>query len=1650
MPGPGYKRKRVRRPKGGHVRRDKAVRPPSRKDSGTGKTISATLGGRGVKRAVRAAARAREQGTPLPSTEAKPGLSAEEKKKQFLDPIRPSYRPSESKTDREVREALEEMAPTGVKVIRALTGDKPGTTKPSLEEIGNVATTLAGGGAGAFFKGALRGGKAAAKGREAAVKAAKKGERAPKGPRKGAAKKTAQRRRAAQEKRAQRKAKIEEKQAKKGRVVKKEAPRVERAKVRAKRAPDAAKRAPSRVKQRYSKPERALRRAERQERLTYRATDPTVGVVGTAAPIRRGAEATAEATAEDPLKVAGTTARVIPAMGTAALKLPIDIGVAAATQSTDPLKGHAKGLEEYAKSVAKIAGTDKEEAKRVVKEELGLIPAITAGLGGSMAARAATRKPATRTVGGTGLPSTPSTRKVTVRERRARRKVEKAKTPSARAEAKKQLRELPQARRERRQERLDVAREGAAARERRDVKFAREMDVSTPRVRPVKKRKRKGERRVEPYSPAQQPGRRRTKAVADTQPEFLARVQKLERKRVAGDISQGDLLNIASRTGWRTAAHVRAELPKAKANLREFSRDVDMDVKHTRRVLDALEENPSAIASKELHAAARQWRTIQRGRQVERQGKPPKITRTEFREAKDPEAAIRQFVEERKSPARTAELLPAARQHDIPATFERVPHELQGISRVKPRRGEDVTKALRQEARELRQRGDVARAEQIEAVVNRPRRAQRLDNEATKIAKDSPEAAAQMRKDAQQIRREHNKSQARLEDAMARDVLEAQRQQKLADPIWTPNVDVATRRGATAGVPEWRGLGKKDRRRLGTLLDEGRIDESAVSFTQNVLGKRAEMETRTMVRNFVNSQKMWEQSSLTTASNFGAKHARGEYRPGTVFFPTQVFNRHFQRGSWEEAMGTVKDAIQGNTRELRGVKDAKGLPVSKAALQEFHAQLGEWGTFIRGVRTAGRVQSVALLGLSPQWFAYQLIATPLAAGARAGANPLSWGRALKQRAKEWNDIPERQRIDFTSQYAGTTADAVILSDPSVGLAPAQLQRSANAARVGSKSHGGQFLSYLHDQARKGGPIIRANRKWEAEVRNLQALLEMDRAIRKPGEAMKLIQSIADSHTIATRQARQLLKLKNAPLAKKMEFFTGPQGRRLTKAVDDALGNWNALTKAERGAAAVTVFYPFLRFSLRWLTHTMPKGSPGRTAVLANLGQANAQELQKMLGGDPGFFPQWGNLVLHTGEGGAPSALLPMERAVPGSSATIEALFGDEGKVLQRASRPLQPAIGTALSLAAGQDPLSGRDIPLEDMPRRVGEFALGIPAPTRGLAKKVGGQTVYGKAFSEITGRKGKIGEYLMPRVLKGENEAKAVALGRLLDLKFEGEAKDRTPEVSARALQDWSRVEGSLSPDTRRELYEELKSIFTPSEKAPGGDVETFEQPPPRSLKDATRANLQGIPGIGPSTAEAIEKFLLKNPKARVKDLNRVDGIGPTTMKAIRENIGGTPLPHLTGPDFTTSPDRAAARDIARESAPTHLVGPDFGTRGTEKAKAPPEPPSEPSRSASTLSTPSAPTVDIPSPASAPAAPSAGTGGFAVPSLGSTSGASMTESALKEPALQAAVQSGDADAVRAIAPKLGLSKAATTALATLATSNFFGSSGGGRSGGFF
>lgn len=719
------------------------------------------------------------------------------------------------------------------------------------------------------------------------------------------------------------------------------------------------------------------------------------GATGAAAVplVATGGERTVKATVEEPGKVLGTTARVAPAIATSIAALPADVGAAVIKGETGPLKGQIEGQKEFLKILGTIVGEDEKKAIKAIQEDVGLIPALSAGL---------------TTFGIGRLGGVPKPRVKSVRRQRLQREIQTAPTRAARERARKKLEKgtplerVGRKRQAAREKRVE-AQEAARVRDVGEAQFARETGVKV--------------------------GTRRERAKRGGRPRLQADLEKLARQPIEGtDLSVaelaavvGDEIGLLPKGKAPSRALVLSTVAQARKKLEKPTRDV-ADVPTRRDALDALEKNPELAADPRLQRFLRDKQKLERGRileEAELQGISPSV------------------LGERRRGARE---LAQAQTEGVPTVPERVPLEIarRGTTKVEPKLGVAATTALRkeirqkrQQARKFKQQAQVARREAREAartaklktvrrttaeaaarrrnaalrradqleeradtlsaeaqfnenVLGRRGRAVSLEKRALKAEREgSLDAAEQLRSDAQQTLARQQVADDALAREVARDVAVRRKVTGKGEPVFFSQTDAALRSpGGDTTFPQ--AFPKRTKRRLGVLARQGRTNEAASTMLETLLKTRVAIEMRKHAQRFIRrAGREVEGQSIRDGSAWARLIEDGKVNPKTTaFIRIQEFERAFKGNLWNEATGQIDDAFLAAMREAKPQPGTKYLAVSKAALDEFRAQMEPWNKAQGVGRILGRVQSVALLGLSPAWFAFQLVASPMAAAAR--------------------------------------------------------------------------------------------------------------------------------------------------------------------------------------------------------------------------------------------------------------------------------------------------------------------------------------------------------------------------------------------------------------------------------------------------------------------------------------------------------------------------------------------------------------------------------------------------------------------------------------------------------------------------------------------
>lgn len=387
-----------------------------------------------------------------------------------------------------------------------------------------------------------------------------------------------------------------------------------------------------------------------------------------------------------------------------------------------------------------------------------------------------------------------------------------------------------------------------------------------------------------------------------------------------------------------------------------------------------------------------------------------------------------------------------------------------------------------------------------------------------------------------------------------------------------------------------------------------------------------------------------------------------------VWVPNQLYNRAYGKFDPEAAAAELKLTIEGKALG-RDAPRTKGKLLRREATEEFFNQFT--GAYLHPKLVAiNRATNYLILATSPAWAVAQVAAEYAQAALSEPRllNPM-W---VKKAIREYEAMAPHKRQAFDSW---------------VGVTRRELTRREEAGLATVESAGDAYTAFRRTPLGRLVFSIRDFDRWKGgKIRTLVAITKIDREMngrlnsfaRGVGQLDKMMES-------------ELKAMRGKPLREQLDWIAEhPKlAERHANYLNDVMGDWLALTKNERVASQLLIFYPFLRMSLRWTFYAFPKHHPIRTATLAYLSQQNATETKRLLGGDPAFFSE--HMKVPVKLGGGEVIYVPLARVVPGAAAPLEALGGGiEGPKGTVALRTAQPVIGAAVTLATGVDPLTGK------------------------------------------------------------------------------------------------------------------------------------------------------------------------------------------------------------------------------------------------------------------------------------------------------------------------------------------------------------------------
>jgi len=795
-----------------------------------------------------------------------------------------------------------------------------------------------------------------------------------------------------------------------------------------------------------------------------------------------------------------------------------------------------------------------------------------------------------------------------------------------------------------------------------------------------------------------------------------------------------DLLNFAVRHSLPLdkPSAALAEVKRIGSTLKDLPEGVRLpaDTISTRDVIGFIERNPKILEDKHLQGAVAEYKA-----QAKYARDHPEL---------EPEHSER------------ARFTSTAVTRGVPLAEERFPTSIRGEVRAKPTRGKAAKGVLRREAKSDRQRAKrlrrkaatrEGRARAIRAELKVRQRTEpgyRVNDRLLAKAERMEAQAKTYRQGATRAdelaKRKHAAAKEVDPTTNAEFVAEMQdllRREGLPEPEYTHTGKAreAPTYGATgAKLTQFPGRSKF---RKGTADEYGLVQEGfGPTILESIARPVSRRESYKAMRGMIKDNEF----RAGKKSEWTSDEARQLFEDGVidrrnyVLIPRQLYKRAYSPEEWA---GHLKAAL--DTDPAAAMKPGRQFKIiRRSAAKEFYDQMGSENVSKKLARV-NRATSYMILATSPAWAVAQ-IAAEYAQGAVAQPkllNPVFIKKALRA----YHDLPAHKRQAFDSWVGVTTRMIDRPEDLALGLKAGDTAAAADAFGVFDRTPLGRLIKSIPS-------AIRDLDQWKGgRFRVLTTTAKID------AELNGFLHGVRGLYGEMGKQAKAL---KGKPLSEQMAFIADhPEwSRRYQSYLDDVMGNWSALTHNERYAAQLFIFYPFLRFGLRWTFYSFPKRHPIKMAALAYLGQANANAVKAMLGGDPEFFTGWGQAPLHLGDG--KRIPIPLERM--GLTPALVEAAGEQDKTLgASALRLLQPAVATGITAATGVNSLTGKQ-----------ESGAGIQ-----VASAIAGLSPIGRVIDEKTvGTGRKRADEALPIVGGTERQA---ALDKLLAKLNERDTLDRT-----------------------------------------------------------------------------------------------------------------------------------------------------------------------------------------------------------------------------------------------------------------------------------
>lgn len=579
----------------------------------------------------------------------------------------------------------------------------------------------------------------------------------------------------------------------------------------------------------------------------------------------------------------------------------------------------------------------------------------------------------------------------------------------------------------------------------------------------------------------------------------------------------------------------------------------------------------------------------------------------------------------------------------------------------------------------------------------------------------------------------------RLEKEYIGEVKAKQDKSPLVEPAWTHHASFANAKmGMEPGSLPGK-AGSKVYVRRGSLAEADLVDRSLSAFVRGTIQMpRRRQGGADFARQFVRQEKVpytlgGKAKDIVPDSETWARITgpKTKDNPEGGQFDSKTYAR-FPIREWKTAIEdpfTTEADLNGLLAEAEAGRVASHEPsviVARESIREFRAIANpERGPVTEFMNTLGRTSSRLILGTNPSWVIAQVVAEgiPLLLAKPSLLNPVKTGSILKELAQFRKENPEKAAIIEGAAGASPEITAGSLRSPldlekqnTFNPQPAMF---AEAAKELTKGKWGRALR----STAKLEPLGLFDIKRQNAYRSVLLAAQADKQFRgwTNGVRGMFRTSSKVSERFKGKSRQEMFDWLTSTKEGKREL------QKLSDYVDNVQGNWTAFTRYERAFAPFVIFYPFLRYSLRWALWTFPKTHPLAATIAYTLGSANANELEKVLGAKPASplsysFP----IVAHPRDEGEYQELIAKgikperadylarrdqlpggSRIAPGQSVIQQAIVG--GKPSQLVGG-LNPILGAGLTALGGPGPFGNQP---DNAGWAAADQLLALPAPLR-------------------------------------------------------------------------------------------------------------------------------------------------------------------------------------------------------------------------------------------------------------------------------------------------------------------------------------------------